>query len=267
MSYRLPAHQRLANALIYGEFQTFYQPIVELASGTVVGAEALCRWPQRDGTFASPETFITQAETTGFVVQLGEWVMKSALEQTRCWQQRFGYPLKIAINLSARQFLHHNLVRKVEELVKAAGMRPDTVELEITESVAMHNADDTIAILRQFKSLGFGLALDDFGTGYSSLAYLKKFPLDKLKIDKTFVSEIPNDTNDLAIVSAIIAMAHALSLSVQAEGVETRPQSDFLTECGCEYAQGYLFGRALPADEFEELLSESMSSGAATIAS
>jgi EAL domain-containing protein (putative c-di-GMP-specific phosphodiesterase class I) len=249
-------HQRLANALSYGEFQTFYQPIIELSSGSIIGAEALCRWPQRDATYAPPEIFITQAETSGFIVQLGDWVMRSSIQQVRTWQKQFNLPLRIAINLSGRQFMHRNLVRSIEDVMREAALRPHTLEFEITESVAMHNADDTIAIMRQLKGLGVSIALDDFGTGYSSLAYLKRFPLDKLKIDKTFVSDIPADTNDLAIVTAIIAMAHALGLKVQAEGVETKAQADFLIECGCEYAQGFLYGPALPAEDFEAMLTE-----------
>jgi EAL domain-containing protein (putative c-di-GMP-specific phosphodiesterase class I) len=247
-------HQRLANALNYGEFRIYYQPVIALATGAIHGAEALCRWPQRDATFAAPETFITQAETSGFIVQLGEWVMRTAVEQTRAWQQQFDTPLSIAINLSGRQFLHSNLFRAIDETVNKSKLRVDSLEFEITESVAMHNAEDSIGVMRQLKQRGIALALDDFGTGYSSLAYLKRFPIDKLKIDKTFVRDIPDDTNDLAIVTAIIAMAHALGLKVQAEGVETQAQADFLTECGCEYAQGYLFGRALPAEDFEAML-------------
>jgi EAL domain-containing protein (putative c-di-GMP-specific phosphodiesterase class I) len=256
VSYRLPMHHRLSNALSYGEFKIFYQPVVDLVTGNVVGAEALCRWPQRDATFAPPETFITQAETSGFIVQLGEWVMRTAVAQVHAWQSTFARELNIAINLSGRQFLHHNLVKVIEEVTGKGGLRPGTLEFEITESVAMHNAEDSIGVMRQLKQSGVDLALDDFGTGYSSLAYLKRFPIDKLKIDKTFVRDIPDDANDLAIVSAIIAMAHALGLRVQAEGVETQAQADFLHDCGCEYAQGYLFGRPMPAEEFEILLSE-----------
>lgn len=256
MSYRLPAHQRLSNALSYGEFRIFYQPVVSLASGTITGVEALCRWPQRDATFASPETFITQAETSGFIVQLGEWVMRNAIDQVSEWQGLHDVNLNVAVNLSGRQFLHHGLIKSIEEAIRRARLRPNTLEFEITESVAMHNAEDSIGIMRQLKGLGLGLALDDFGTGYSSLSYLKRLPIDKLKIDKSFVSDIPDDANDLAIVTAIIAMAHALGLSVQAEGVETQAQAEFLAECGCEYAQGFLFGRPLPADDFALLLAQ-----------
>jgi len=248
-------HHRLSNALSYGEFKIFYQPVIDLRTGNVAGCEALCRWPQRDATFAPPETFITQAETSGFIVQLGEWVMRTAIAQAGTWQLQFDAELSVAVNLSGRQFLHHNLVKVIEELTGKGGLRPGTLEFEITESVAMHNAEDSIGVMRQLKLCGVDLALDDFGTGYSSLAYLKRFPIDKLKIDKTFVRDIPDDTNDLAIVTAIIAMAHALGLKVQAEGVETQAQADFLHDCGCEFAQGYLFGRAMPPEEFEAMLS------------
>jgi EAL domain-containing protein (putative c-di-GMP-specific phosphodiesterase class I) len=260
MSYRLPMHQRLSNALSYGEFRIYYQPVVELQKRSIVGVEALCRWPQRDATFTSPETFITQAETSGFIIQLGEWVMRNAVEQVALWQRKFSADFRLAVNLSGRQFMHRNLIKSIEESAKAANLASRTLEFEITESVAMHNAEDSIGIMRQLKSLGLHLALDDFGTGYSSLAYLKRFPIDKLKIDKSFVRDIPEDANDLAIVSAIIAMAHALGLSVQAEGVETQAQADFLAESGCEYAQGYLFGRALPADEAEAVIESNLES-------
>jgi EAL domain-containing protein (putative c-di-GMP-specific phosphodiesterase class I) len=183
-------------------------------------------------------------------------VLRTAVEQVRKWQTRFGIDLLLAVNLSGRQFLHYNLIKSIEDALRSVQYHPKTLEFEITESVAMHNAEDSIGIMRQLKSIGIALALDDFGTGYSSLAYLKRFPIDKLKIDRTFVRDIPDDANDLAIVSAIIAMAHALGLKVQAEGVETEAQMEFLRDCGCEYAQGYLFGRALPGDEFEELLAD-----------
>lgn len=247
-------HQRLSNALSYNEFKIFYQPVVDLPTGAIMGCEALCRWPQRDATFAPPETFITQAETSGFIVQLGDWVLRNSVEQVREWQRKFGFELNLAVNLSGRQFLHYNLMKSIDDAIGAVKFPTKALEFEITESVAMHNAEDSIGIMRQLKSRGMDLALDDFGTGFSSLAYLKRFPIDKLKIDKAFVRDIPDDANDIAIVTAIIAMAHALGLTVQAEGVETQAQADFLRDCGCELAQGYLFGRPLPPDEFEVLL-------------
>ncbi len=257
MSYRLlPMHQRLANALNYGEFQLFYQPVVLLTTGEIVGVEALCRWPQRDQTYVTPETFIAQAETSGFIVQLGDWVLRTASEQVRTWQKLFNRRLRLAVNLSGRQFLHFNLVKQIEEALRNACLDPTDLDFEITETVAMHNAEESIGVMRQLKSLGIGISLDDFGTGYSSLSYLKRFPIDVLKIDKSFVRDIPEDANDLAIVTAIIAMSHALGLKVIAEGVETQPQGDFLRDCGCEYAQGFYFSRPVPAPELEALLAK-----------
>ncbi len=246
-------HRRFANALVNNEFMLFYQPVIDLQTNRIVGCEALCRWPHSDNTFTSPETFIPQAESSGFIVQLGEWVLRTATGQVRHWQQRFEADILLEVNLSARQFVHYNLLKSIEAALAGAQYRPELLEFEITETVAMTNADDSIGIMRQLKNLGIALALDDFGTGYSSLSHLKRFPIDKLKIDKSFVRDIPSDGNDLAIVSAIIAMAHALGLKVQAEGVETEPQAEFLRECECELAQGFLFGRPLPPDEFENL--------------
>jgi EAL domain-containing protein (putative c-di-GMP-specific phosphodiesterase class I) len=247
-------HQRLSNALSYGEFQLFYQPVVNVSDAEIVGVEALCRWPQRDQTFAMPETFIPQAETSGFIIQLGEWVLRTGIEQVRKWQQQFGQRLRLAVNLSGRQFLHFNLIKQVEDALRNTGFDPRDLDFEITETIAMHNAEESVGVMRQLKSMGMGLSLDDFGTGYSSLSYLKRFPIDVLKIDKSFVRDIPEDANDLAIVSAIIAMAHALGLKVIAEGVETDAQWHFLRDCGVQYAQGYYFGRPLPAVDLEALL-------------
>ena len=255
MSYRLlPFHQRLSNALSYGEFRIYYQPVVNLQNGELVGMEALCRWPQRDNTMTAPDQFIPQAESSGFIIQLGEWVLRTACKQTKTWQEQFGRSLKIAVNLSSRQFLHHNLFSMITDALRQSRLDAADLDLEITEGVAMHNAEDSIGVMRQLKSMGCGLSLDDFGTGYSSLSYLKRFPLDLLKIDKSFVRDIPADQNDLAIVSAITAMAHALNLKIIAEGVETEAQGDFLRDCGVTYAQGYFFGRPLPEADFELML-------------
>lgn len=247
---RFSVGQRLTRALDFGEFRLHYQPVVDLRSDRIVGVEALCRWPQSGAVGSLPDVFIPQAEASGVIIALGEWVFRTATEQVHTWEKTYGISLDLAVNLSSRQFLHLQLVSAVEDALERAALAPQRLEFEITESVAMHNAEDSIGIMRQLKQLGISLALDDFGTGYSSLSYLKRFPIDKIKIDKSFVQDIPNDANDLAIVTAIIAMAHALGLCVQAEGVETKAQADFLRDCGCELAQGYLFGRALPADEF-----------------
>ncbi len=252
-------HQRLANALNYGEFKVFYQPVVSIRDGEILGLEALCRWPQRDQTYAVPETFIAQAESSGFIIQLGDWVMRTAAEQVSRWQKLFKRRIRLAVNLSARQFHHYNLVRQVEDTLKSTGLSAVDLEFEITETIAMHNAEESVGVMRQLKALGIGLSLDDFGTGYSSLSYLKRFPIDVLKIDKSFVRDIPEDANDLAIVSAIIAMAHALGLKVIAEGVETAPQWHFLRDCGTQMGQGYFFARPLPAPEVETLLARGTS--------
>ena len=254
MSFRLPFHQRLANALSYNEFRIHYQPVVDMQTSELIGMEALCRWPQRDQTFAPPDSFIPQAETSGFIIQLGEWVMRNAIEQTKKWVTEYKLPLRLAVNLSGRQFMHHKLLETVQDALRQSGLKAGNLDFEITETVAMQNAEDSIGVMRQIKQIGIGLSLDDFGTGYSSLSYLKRFPLDILKIDKSFVQDIPADQNDLAIVSAITVMALALNLKVLAEGVETEAQADFLRECGVTYAQGYLFGRPMPAEDFEEIL-------------
>ena len=257
MSYRLlPFHQRLSNALTYGEFRIYYQPVVDLQHGNeLVGVEALLRWPQRDNTMTAPDQFIPQAESSGFIIQLGEWVMRTASKQVKGWQVAHGKKLRLAVNLSSRQFLHHNLFGMIADSIKQSGLAATDLDLEITEGVAMHNAEDSIGVMRQLKSMGCGLSLDDFGTGYSSLSYLKRFPLDLLKIDKSFVRDIPEDQNDMAIVSAIAAMAHALNLEIIAEGVETEAQGDFLRDCGVSFAQGYFFGRPLAEEDFEALIS------------
>ncbi len=251
VSYRLPIHQRLSHALANDEFRVYYQPVVALATGEVVAVEALLRWDQRDPAYFSPESFISHAESSGFIIELGDYVVRQAADQMRRWHEQFNVPLKLAVNLSGRQFAHLNLAKTIEDALQSARFPGAHLEFEITETVAMQDAEESIGIMRELKALGISLALDDFGTGYSSLAYLKKLPIDKLKIDKSFVRDIPRDENDFAIISAIIAMAHSLGMTVHAEGVETEIQADFLRESGCEYAQGFLYSRALPAEEFE----------------
>ncbi len=200
-----------------------------------------------------PDTFIPQAETSGFIIQLGEWVLRTGAEQVKRWQKRStaATPGCQSFGPSVLAFQSHQTSRR------RPARRPDStqrdLDFEITETIAMHNAEESVGVMRQLKSMGVGLSLDDFGTGYSSLSYLKRFPIDVLKIDKSFVRDIPEDANDLAIVSAIIAMSHALGLKIIAEGVETEAQWHFLRDCGTQHAQGYYFGRPLPAADIEAL--------------
>ena len=246
-------HQRLANALSYNEFRIFYQPVVTVRDGEIVGVEALCRWPQRDQTFAMPETFIAHAEPSGFIIQLGDWVLRTAAEQVRRWQQLFKKRLRLAVNLSGRQFLHFNLIKGVEDALRNANFDPSDLDFEITETIAMHNAEESVGVMRQLKSLGIGLSLDDFGTGYSSLSYLKRFPIDTLKIDRSFMPQ-PGDNDSGTIAAAVISMAHSLGYEVIAEGVESEEQAAFLRSHRCDYMQGFLHSRPAPPNEITALL-------------
>jgi EAL domain-containing protein (putative c-di-GMP-specific phosphodiesterase class I) len=187
-------------------------------------------------------------------VPLGEWVLRTACAQNKSWQKAGLSPLTVAVNLSGRQFQQHDLVDSVGRLLREAEMDPRWLELEITESIAMQNADYTIVILRELKDMGVQISLDDFGTGYSSLSYLKKFPIDSLKIDQSFIRDLQSDTNDAAIAHAVIVLAHSLKLKVIAEGVETREQERFLREHDCDRFQGYLFSNPVPAPVLETLL-------------
>ena len=252
----------MASALSHSEFRVFYQAIADVSDGRIAGVEALCRWPQRNQSIAMPETFIAQAETSGFIVELGDWVLRTAAQQVRAWQQRFGSPARLAVNLSGRQFLHFNLLEQILGTLHAVGFDPRALDVEITETTAMQNAEESIGIMHSLKAAGIGLSLDDFGTGYSSLSYLKRFPIDTLKIDKSFVRDIPQDESDRAIVTAIIAMAQALKVKVIAEGVETAAQWHFLRRSGTRFAQGYYFGHPMPADEFEAFLQRQTEAGA-----
>ncbi len=249
-----PVRRRMASALNQSEFRVYYQAIADVSSGRIAGVEALCRWPQRNKTVAMPETFIAQAETSGFIVELGDWVLRTAAVQVRQWQERFGGPARLAVNLSGRQFLHFNLLDQVLVALQDAAFDPRALDVEITETTAMQNAEESIAVMHSLKAAGIGLSLDDFGTGYSSLSYLKRFPIDTLKIDKSFVRDILADESDRAIVTAIIAMAQALRLNVIAEGVETSAQWHYVRRSGARYAQGYYVGHPMPAPEFERYL-------------
>jgi diguanylate cyclase (GGDEF)-like protein/PAS domain S-box-containing protein len=244
---RLAMHSSLYRAVERGEFRVLYQPIHCLESGRPLGAEALVRWEHPDRGLIEPGEFIALAEETGLIVPIGTQVLREACRQARSWQVS-GRRLGIKVNLSARQFSHPNLGGVVAEILAETGIDPATVYLEITETVLMEDVESTSTALAELKSLGVSLTVDDFGTGYSSLAYLKRFPVDELKVDRAFVAGLLTDQEDSAIVTAVINLAHTLGLQAVAEGVETAEQLARLRELGCDIGQGYYFGRPLPAE-------------------
>ena len=241
----------LRRAMVENEFALHYQPIYRLATDELVGAEALLRWRTPSGQFIPPDEFIPIAEDTGLIVPIGEWVLRTACEQARTWQQKISNSnFSISVNVSARQVIAGNFVETVRDVIEATGLRPSLLELEITERLLIRNDAAIAAALNQLTEAGIKLAIDDFGTGYSSLSLLKRVPVDKLKIDRSFVQEILLSTEDAAIAAAIISLGKSLNLEVIAEGVEEAEQADHLRQAGCPFAQGYYFGRPVPADEF-----------------
>ena len=251
---RLGLESELRHALEREQFLLEYQPQLDLASGAVVGMEALLRWNHPQLGRIAPASFISLAEEMGLITSIGDWVLRTACAQARAWQLAGHGPLRLAVNLSARQFKQKNLLHAVAQALADTGLAAVHLELELTESMVMHDVEQATAIMGKLKALGVQLSIDDFGTGYSSLAYLRHFPIDVLKIDKTFVSDITHSDDDAAIVRAIISLAHSLRLKVIAEGVETPQQLAFLRQHGCDQMQGYLFSRPLAAPAFEHLL-------------
>uniref|UniRef100_UPI0012F9BC02 putative bifunctional diguanylate cyclase/phosphodiesterase n=1 Tax=Azohydromonas aeria TaxID=2590212 RepID=UPI0012F9BC02 len=247
---RLDHAMRLA--LASQRFRLTYQPQYELCNGRLVGVEALIRWhdPERGGDIP-PAEFIPVAEASGFIVAIGEWVLAQAVQQAARWHRQ-GLPLPVAVNVSALQFQQPYFVDQVQAVLETAGLPAQLLELELTESLLLHDAEETLSRLQALARLGVRLAVDDFGTGYSSLAYLKRFPINKLKIDRGFVRGLPGDDSDAAIVRAIVQMARALELRVIAEGVETAAQREFLAHAGCHEGQGYLWSPALEAELLQQ---------------
>ena len=250
---RMHLETRLRRALERGELELHYQPKVETATGRITGAEALLRWTDRELGEVEPKTIIPIAEETGLIAAIGEWSLRTACAQNAEWQ-RAGFPLRVSVNLSARQIVDEGLREKVVRALWDTGLPPDRLELEITESALMRNEEAASRHLSELKSVGVVVSLDDFGTGFSSLSYLKRFPVDILKIDQSFVRDIAVDPDDAAIVGAIISIAENLDLGVIAEGVETEEQRAFLLARGCAEMQGFLASPAVPAEAFTELL-------------
>jgi EAL domain-containing protein (putative c-di-GMP-specific phosphodiesterase class I) len=227
---------------------------VNLKTGAIAGVEALIRWhhPQRGLVF--PDQFVSIAEESGLIVQIGEWVLREACEQAKTWLKSGQAFNRMAVNISAIEFRHGNFPERIRTILNDTGLPPGQLELELTESVLMQNADSTIALLRELKTIGVQLAIDDFGTGYSSLSYLKRFPVDVLKIDQSFIREVTFDSDVAVIVDAVINIGNCLRQRVIAEGIETEEQLGFLRNHQCEEGQGYYFSRPLPAEEFSRLM-------------
>ena len=260
-SERLSLESSLRHALECSEFLLHYQPLVDLNSGQIIGAEALVRWKHPEAGMVSPAQFIPLAEESGLIVGIGEWVLRIACAQAKVWQTAGMPPLFMAVNLSACQFPEGNLVMMIANVLRETGLEPHYLELELTENT-LQNAE-TVKTLHALSETGIGIVIDDFGTGYSSLSYLKRLPISKLKIDQSFVRHVPDDLNNAAICRAITVMAHTLKLGVVAEGVETLDELDFLRSLSCNEMQGYLFSKPLPAEQITELLKQKRCLGAA----
>ena len=242
----------LRRAVENQQFELFYQPQFDIKSNRLIGMEALVRWFHPTKGMVSPVEFIPLSEEIGTIIPIGEWVIRSACFQLKAWQEKYGKALTVAVNLSPRQFGHHHLIPCVDESLRSSGLSPSSLEIEITEGVLVEDVQAAIDVLEKFKNMGIKTSIDDFGTGYSSLAYLKRFPISKLKIDQSFVKDIRIDSNDEAIVTSIIRLGQSMDMQVIAEGVETDSQLQFLLDQGCDEGQGYLLGRPRSAKDFEE---------------
>ena len=253
---RKTIEEDLRNALEYDQLELYYQPKIDCRTERVVGAEALVRWHHPDRGLILPGEFISVAEECGLINRLGAWVMNKACQQTQIWRETTLPGLRIAVNLSPAQFQDAELVRSVTKIMDQTRLPDGTLELEITESILMNNPEKAVSTLNELKALGVRIAIDDFGTGYSSLNYLKRFPVSSIKIDRSFVNDIHVDMDDKAIVDAVIGLGHSLNLEVVAEGVEEVEQHEYLRDKGCDFIQGFLFAKPLPAATFESWVLE-----------
>jgi EAL domain-containing protein (putative c-di-GMP-specific phosphodiesterase class I) len=249
---RMKMDHAMRQAMEQGLFRLHYQPKVDLCTGSLAGAEALIRWRDDALGEVSPGVFIPLAEESGYIITIGSWVLDEAVRQAAQWH-RANTPVVVAINVSALQFQQADFVQRVAQALEREQLPPNLLELELTESILVQGVEEAMQRLDALAAMGVGLAIDDFGVGYSSLAYLKKFPIHKLKIDRSFVMGLPDSESDLAIVRAIIDMGHALQLKIVAEGVETGGQREVLLAMGCDQYQGFLCSKGLPASEFSQL--------------
>ncbi len=255
---RLSLENALRKALDRQEFLIYYQPQINIDSGKIVGMEALLRWNHPELGLVPPNDFIPLVEENGLIVPIGEWVLYSACSYNKALQEMGIPPIRVAVNISSLQFKPRTLVETITQALKLSGLDSRWLEIELTESAIMKNMDESSSILQEIKLMGLRVAIDDFGTGYSSLAYLKRFPLDILKIDRSFIHDIPGDRDNEAIAAAIVAMAHSLNLEVIAEGVETEEQLEFLRSHGCDEVQGFLLSRPLPGEQMKDYIARSV---------
>ncbi|VAW48653.1 diguanylate cyclase/phosphodiesterase (GGDEF & EAL domains) with PAS/PAC sensor(s) [hydrothermal vent metagenome] len=251
---QLEMEDEMQYAILNQQFTLYYQPKISLATNKITGMEALVRWVHPEKGLIPPDKFIPLAEESGLIIPLGEWILQTACRETAEWVKKYDDSLVVAVNLSAKQFKADNLLETIQNTLKLYQLKPKNIELEITESCVMENVEGALQTMKDFRKHQLKLAIDDFGTGYSSLGYLKQFPMNTLKIDRSFVMDLTTDSDDAAIVEIVILLADKLGLDVVAEGVETDAQLNFLREQGCQYVQGYLLSRPLPADEFEQFL-------------
>jgi diguanylate cyclase len=260
---RFTLENSLRRALESNELMLYYQPQTDIDSDRIIGFEALMRWRHPIMGMVTPDEFIPVAEETGLIMPMGEWALRTACLQGRAWQQAYAQNLVISVNLSGRQLVQNDIVERVLDILAETGMPPHLLDIELTESSLMENTEENIVKMEKLRAAGIRISIDDFGTGYSSISYLKRFPIDTLKIDRSFIRDIPGDADDVAIANTIIAMGNSLRMSVIAEGVEAEDQLNFLRESGCRKAQGFLLGKPMPAHEAEALLRETADQTAA----
>ncbi|MBX9635523.1 MAG: EAL domain-containing protein, partial [Magnetospirillum sp.] len=253
---RLDLEARMRRALSNQEFAVFYQPKVQAQTNRIVGAEALVRWFDPDKGMISPVDFIPVAEETGLIEQIGSWVLRRSCEENKAWQDKGLGPVKVSVNVSARQFRARTLIDTVVGILAETGLDPRWLELEITESMLMNDVESAVSKMTAIRELGIGLSIDDFGTGYSSLSYLGRFPITTLKIDRAFIADVDTNPKTAEIARAIIGLSRGLNLEVVAEGAEIADHVSFLRDNGCNTVQGYYYSRPVPADQFERMLTE-----------